>query len=151
MTKAPESGVNAYMEALVKETVMLHKVLSRYLAAPIVEVRTACFALNRSASMAGMLTASCATASPSRPRLFWDACATLVCDDAGLRRYQSPPVRGVWPHRAAPPGGQGTVRRMTRAWVNVALNNFVLSCLVLSCPAPTPYCPRHPFAPPPAR
>lgn len=52
-TKAPESGVNAYMEALVKETVMLHKVLSRYLAAPIVEVRTARFALRRSASIGG--------------------------------------------------------------------------------------------------
>ncbi len=91
--------------------------------------------------LAGMLTASCATASPSRPRLFWDACATLVCDDAGLRRYQSPPVRGVWPHRAAPPGGQGTVRRMTRAWVNVAL--ITLLYLVLSFPA-APYCPRRP-------
>ena len=31
-------GVNDYMEILVKETVTLHKVLSRYLAVPIVEV-----------------------------------------------------------------------------------------------------------------
>ncbi|KIJ10486.1 hypothetical protein PAXINDRAFT_86004 [Paxillus involutus ATCC 200175] len=32
-------GVNDYMELLVKETVTLHKVLSRYLSAPVVEVR----------------------------------------------------------------------------------------------------------------
>lgn len=31
-------GANEYMELLVKETVTLHKVLSRYLSAPIVEV-----------------------------------------------------------------------------------------------------------------
>jgi len=31
-------GVNDYMELLVKETVTLHKVLSRYLSAPTVEV-----------------------------------------------------------------------------------------------------------------
>lgn len=33
------TGVNDYMVLLVKETVTLHKVLSRYLSAPIVEVR----------------------------------------------------------------------------------------------------------------
>lgn len=32
------SDVNSYMTLLVKETVMLHKVLTRYLAQPIVEV-----------------------------------------------------------------------------------------------------------------
>ncbi len=32
-------GVNDYMELLVKETVTLHKVLSRYLASVVVEVR----------------------------------------------------------------------------------------------------------------
>ena len=31
-------GVNDYMEVLVKETVTLHKVLSRYLPASVVEV-----------------------------------------------------------------------------------------------------------------
>jgi hypothetical protein len=31
--------VNDYMEVLIKETATLHKVLSRYLAEPIVEVR----------------------------------------------------------------------------------------------------------------
>ena len=36
---APASGVNGYMELLVKETVTLHKVLSRYLPAQTVEVR----------------------------------------------------------------------------------------------------------------
>ena len=35
------SGVNGYMELLVKETVTLHKVLSRYLSVPVVEVRAA--------------------------------------------------------------------------------------------------------------
>ncbi|KIM71978.1 hypothetical protein PILCRDRAFT_82306, partial [Piloderma croceum F 1598] len=34
----PASGVNDYMELLVKETVTLHKVLSRYLPVPVVEV-----------------------------------------------------------------------------------------------------------------
>ena len=34
-----KSGVNDYMELLVKETVTLHKVLSRYLASVVVEVR----------------------------------------------------------------------------------------------------------------
>ena len=32
-------GVNLYMEVLVKETVTLHKVLSRYLPSSVVEVR----------------------------------------------------------------------------------------------------------------
>ncbi|TFK42347.1 Vps54-like protein-domain-containing protein [Crucibulum laeve] len=41
----PGGGVNDYMEILVKETVTLHKVLSRYLTAPIVEyVMTQVFA-----------------------------------------------------------------------------------------------------------
>ena len=31
--------MNDYMEVLVKETVTLHKVLSRYLSTPVVEVR----------------------------------------------------------------------------------------------------------------
>lgn len=34
----PGGGVNDYMEILVKETVTLHKVLSRYLSTPVVEV-----------------------------------------------------------------------------------------------------------------
>ena len=33
-------GVNDYMELLVKETVTLHKVLSRYLSSAVVEVRS---------------------------------------------------------------------------------------------------------------
>lgn len=33
-------GVNDYMELLVKETVTLHKVLSRYLSVSVVEVRS---------------------------------------------------------------------------------------------------------------
>jgi hypothetical protein len=36
---APKQGVNDYMELLVKETVTLHKVLSRYLSTAVVEVR----------------------------------------------------------------------------------------------------------------
>ncbi|KAF8912041.1 Vps54-like protein-domain-containing protein [Gymnopilus junonius] len=41
----PGGGVNDYMEILVKETVTLHKVLSRYLAPPVVEyVMTQVFA-----------------------------------------------------------------------------------------------------------
>jgi len=35
----PAPGPNAYMALLVKETVTLHKVLTKYLAAPAVEVR----------------------------------------------------------------------------------------------------------------
>ena len=35
---AAQPGTNEYMELLVKETVTLHKVLSRYLASPVVEV-----------------------------------------------------------------------------------------------------------------
>jgi vacuolar protein sorting-associated protein 54 len=35
----PGGGVNDYMEVLVKETATLHKVLSRYLSTPVVEVR----------------------------------------------------------------------------------------------------------------
>lgn len=34
----PKKGVNDYMELLLKETITLHKVLSRYLSMPIVEV-----------------------------------------------------------------------------------------------------------------
>ena len=33
--------MNDYMEILVKETIMLHKVLTRYLVVPTVEVRHA--------------------------------------------------------------------------------------------------------------
>ncbi|KAG5643229.1 hypothetical protein DXG03_001313 [Asterophora parasitica] len=36
----PGGGVNDYMEILVKEAVTLHKVLSRYLSIPVVEVRS---------------------------------------------------------------------------------------------------------------
>jgi len=35
-------GANNYMEVLVRETVTLHKVLSRYLSAGVVEVRHYC-------------------------------------------------------------------------------------------------------------
>lgn len=38
VSKQGGDGVNDYMELLIKETVTLHKVLSRYLSAPIVEV-----------------------------------------------------------------------------------------------------------------
>jgi len=34
-----KAGPNPYMEVLVKETVTLHKVLSKYLSNPVVEVR----------------------------------------------------------------------------------------------------------------
>jgi len=34
----PSAKVNGYMELLVKETITLHKVLSRYLSAAVVEV-----------------------------------------------------------------------------------------------------------------
>lgn len=37
--ETPKQGVNDYMELLVKETVTLHKVLSRYLPIQVVEVR----------------------------------------------------------------------------------------------------------------
>ena len=37
-TPPANPGVNDYMEVLVKETVTLHKLLSRYLSVPIVEV-----------------------------------------------------------------------------------------------------------------
>lgn len=37
-TPPANPGINDYMEVLVKETVTLHKLLSRYLAVPIVEV-----------------------------------------------------------------------------------------------------------------
>ncbi len=36
----PKDGVNEYMEVLVKETVTLHKVLSKYLPEQSVEVRS---------------------------------------------------------------------------------------------------------------
>ena len=37
-TSPAKSGTNDYMEVLVKETVTLHKLLSRYLSASVVEV-----------------------------------------------------------------------------------------------------------------
>ena len=37
-TPSANPGINDYMEVLVKETVTLHKLLSRYLSVPIVEV-----------------------------------------------------------------------------------------------------------------
>lgn len=40
-----KGGTNAYMEMLVKETVTLHKVLSKYLTGPTVEVRDICIRL----------------------------------------------------------------------------------------------------------
>ena len=35
----PKEGVNTYMEVIVKDTLTLHKVLSRYLSGSVVEVR----------------------------------------------------------------------------------------------------------------
>lgn len=40
-TPAANPGINDYMEVLIKETVTLHKLLSRYLPVPVVEVSTA--------------------------------------------------------------------------------------------------------------
>ena len=40
-TPPTNPGINDYMEVLVKETVTLHKLLSRYLSIPIVEVSIA--------------------------------------------------------------------------------------------------------------
>lgn len=37
-TPPANPGINDYMEVLVKETVTLHKLLSRYLSVPVVEV-----------------------------------------------------------------------------------------------------------------
>ena len=40
-TPPANTGTNGYMEVLVKETVTLHKLLSRYLPVPVVEVSNA--------------------------------------------------------------------------------------------------------------
>lgn len=40
-TPPANPGISDYMEVLVKETVTLHKLLSRYLPIPVVEVSTA--------------------------------------------------------------------------------------------------------------
>jgi len=44
-TRTP-GGANGYMEVLVRETVTLHKVLSRYLSAGVVEVRHYCVVIS---------------------------------------------------------------------------------------------------------
>jgi hypothetical protein len=67
-------GVNDYMELLVKETVTLHKVLSRYLSVTVVEVRT-------SIDYNLMLYET---------NSFW-----VVCNDPGVRGDQSSTIRGV--------------------------------------------------------
>lgn len=78
-------GVNDYMELLVKETVTLHKVLSRYLSAPIVEVGPL------DSFLVLLLVTVC----------------LAVCDVTSLCRHQSPPLRRVWSDRITEPGGQG--------------------------------------------
>ena len=76
----PSDGVNAYMEVLVKETVTLHKVLSRYLLPSVVEVRSR------------VLFFSLVVLTESDG---------LVCDDASLCCHQPSTIRGVYEDRAA--------------------------------------------------
>jgi hypothetical protein len=51
-------GTNDYMEVLVKETVTLHKLLSRYLPVPVVEVSTTLICGERSLRVA-LFSTSC--------------------------------------------------------------------------------------------
>ena len=68
-------GVNDYMEVLVKETVTLHKVLSRYLPSSVVEVRRLPCGDERLCLLVGL---------------------RAVRHDAGLRCYQPPALGGVY-------------------------------------------------------
>lgn len=75
-------GVNDYMELLVKETVTLHKVLSRYLALSVVEVRFSSVTYRETYSSGALF--------------FF-----LVCHDAGLCGNKSSVIGGVRQHRTA--------------------------------------------------
>jgi hypothetical protein len=69
----PPYPVNEYMESLVKESVTLHKVLSRYLPEPPVEV-------------CHCLLSSC----------FSDTKGCIVCHDSSLCCHQPSIGGGVW-------------------------------------------------------
>lgn len=84
---APGPGPNTYMEVLVKETVTLHKVLSKYLPAPTVEVGR-------------HLTLGVALIDPSLHAAYHDP--SLCC-----RQPQA--FRGVRQDRAPEPGSQDAV------------------------------------------
>ena len=89
------------MELLVKETVTLHKVLSRYLSAPIVEV----------CRLNGLLL------------LLLTVCF-VVCDDTSLCRHQSPPLRRIRADRVTEPGGQGQACNICRNLYQNATSDY---------------------------
>ena len=75
----PGGGVNEYMEILVKETTTLHRVLSRYLALSVVEVRRFLFLPLPMGNLVVYSTDPSFLALP-------------VCNDSGIRCYQSPTI-----------------------------------------------------------
>jgi vacuolar protein sorting-associated protein 54 len=89
------------MELLVKETVTLHKVLSRYLSAPIVEV-------GRLNSLLLLLLTVC----------------FVVCDVTSLCRHQSPPLRRIRADRVTEPGGQGQACDICRTLYQNATSDY---------------------------
>lgn len=97
----PGGGINAYMEVLVKETVTLHKVLSRYLATPIVEVRLYLGVLMKGSEEIFLISNIYANFG-----LFF----VVVRDDTSICCHQPQTLRGVRQYRASRPGGENAVR-----------------------------------------
>jgi hypothetical protein len=94
-------GTNEYMELLVKETVTLHKVLSRYLASAVVEV---CRNINSSS-------------------LTTDDLWVAVRDDTSLRCYQSQAFRRVQQDRPPNSRRERAVRSLARSHLLSLLTN----------------------------
>jgi vacuolar protein sorting-associated protein 54 len=93
-------GTNEYMELLVKETVTLHKVLSRYLASAVVEV---CPSIH------------------SRSLTTEDGWVA-VRDDAGLRCHQSQAFRRIQQDRASNSRCKRAVRSLARFFLSLLTN-----------------------------
>jgi hypothetical protein len=93
-------GTNEYMELLVKETVTLHKVLSRYLASAVIEV---CRNINSLS-------------------LTTDDVRVAVRDDASLRCHQSQAFRRVQQDRSPNSQCERAVHSLSRSHLSLLMN-----------------------------
>jgi len=113
-------GVNEYMELLVKETVTLHKVLSRYLASAVVEV--------------------CRHTNPNA--LTTDDVRFVVRDDPSLRRHQSQAFGRVRQDRAPDSRSERAVRSLVHSNLHLLLTNAPIAVYLqtrATCTRNSPY------------
>ena len=122
--------MNEYMEILVKETVTLHKVLSRYLAPPIVEV-SAIHALLMALLVAIMTDWLLSHSSLQLASLY----ALLVCNDPSICSHQPQALRRIRGHYFARPGSKSKVGTLfSSLWTSMLMVALKATC---GCKIPT--------------